>query len=253
LRSVRARIRAGTGLSYERLGSICTLELDRPAVANRVDLGLAQAICAAVEEIEHDDAIHVVVLRAAGRYFCSGVEGDGGRVAWVEAIASLSCPVLAVVQGDALAEGFELALACDLRLVSSRARFALPQIAAGRLPGHGGTQRLPRLIGSARALDLLLSGRPVGGAEALAIGLAQRVVPPSRLAAAATRMARDLASKGPIALRYAKEAVWKGADMTLAQGIRLEEDLYALLQTSADRREGVDAFRTRRSPRFRGR
>ncbi len=222
---------------------------------DRVDLATAQALCTLTEELELDDRVAVVVLRGAGKAFCLGIE-DGGswqsQHDFVAAIGRLTRPVVAVVHGDAVAEGCELALACDLRIAASTARFSLPQIAAGYLPRHGGTQRLPRLIGRMRALDLLLTGRAVRGREAEAIGLATRVVPGRQLAAAARREVAALCAKGPIALRAAKEAVSRSLDLTLDQGIRLEQDLYVVLQTTADRAEGIRAFLAKRPPRFSG-
>ena len=242
-------------LAVRRDDGVAWLRLDRPAAGNRVTLDLAQALCDAVEDIEADDSVGVVALTAAGPSFCLGVE-DGGaweeRADWVAAVGRLTRPVVAVIQGDALAEGLELALACDLRVASTRARLALPQLGEGRLPRHGGTQRLPRLVGRSRALDLLLTGRHVAGRAAEAMGLVSRSVPPAGLARAADALVRALRDKAPIALRYAKEAVVQGGDLTLDQGIRLEEDLYVLLQTTEDRRAGVEAFLAKRRPVFRG-
>jgi enoyl-CoA hydratase len=167
-------------------------------------------------------------------------------------VARLTRPVIAAIQGDAVAEGLELALACDLRVVSDRAHFAMPQMTAGRLPAHGGTQRLPRVIGRTRALDLLLTGRTLDAREAESFGLVSRVAPHDDLQATLAATLAAVKDKGPIALRYAKEAVLKGNDLTLDQGIRLEEDLYVLLQTTQDRAEGVRAFLQKRKPVFRG-
>lgn len=250
---MRRRPRSTPGLGYELHAGIATLQLDRPRQGNRIDLALAQGLCDAAEEIEQDEQVRVVVLRASGRSFCLGMDTEAAPVSCIAALAALTRPVVAVLQGDAVGEGCELALACDVRLCSTQVRFGLPQLTTGHLPRHGATQRLPRLIGSARALDLLLGGRMVDAREAVAIGLASRVVTPTRLPAAAAELAERLAGMAPLALRYVKEAVWKGADMTLAQGMHLEEDLYALLQTSRDRREGVEAFLEKRAPRFRGR
>ncbi len=222
----------------------------------RVDAAIAQGLCDAVEEIEHDESIRVVVVRNRGRDFGLGVETGGDwetRHDWVAAVGRLTVPVVAVLSGAAMAEGCELALACDLRLADARARLALPQLASGQLPRHGATQRLPRLIGRTRALELLLSGRAVGAREAERIGLVSRVAPAGGLDALMRELVTQLAGKGPVALRLAKEAVNRGVDLTLEQGVRFEQDLYVLLQTTADRAEGVRAFLAKRPPRFRGR
>jgi len=243
-------------LTVARQEGVAWVRLERPADGNRITLDLAQALCDAAESLAHDDETGVVVLRAAGDAFCLGLDGPAPwawRVPWVEAVAGLAQPVIAAIQGDAFAEGCELALACDLRVAATSARFAVGHLAAGTLPMHGATQRLPRIVGRTRALDLLLTGRLVSAAEAVAMGLVSNVVAPDRLDAAVGELAATLAAKGPVALRYAKEAVLDGMDLTLGQGMRLEEDLYALLQTTADRAEGVQAFLEKRRPHFRGR
>jgi enoyl-CoA hydratase/carnithine racemase len=234
---------------------VAWLRLERPQAGNRITAELAQALCDAAAEIELDDSVGAVVLAAAGSDFCLGVEGSGDwetRVDWVKAIGNLTRPVIAAIQGDALAEGFELALACDLRVVSDRARFAMSHLSMGHLPTHGGTQRLPRIVGRMRALDLLLTGRTVDAAEASAMGLAARVAAPKDFDRTLDALVSELRTKGPIALRFAKEAVLKGSDLSLEQGIRLEEDLYVLLQTTRDRDEGVHAFLQKRKPVFHG-
>lgn len=235
---------------------VAWLTLDRPTAGNRINQDLAQALCGAAAEIELDDRVVAVVLAAAGKHFCLGME-DGGdwerHMDWVEAIAGLSRPVVAAIQGDAIAEGCELALACDLRVVSDAAHFALPHLlCSGQTPRHGGTQRLPRIVGRTRAMDLLLTGRTIDAPEAAAIGLASRLVPRSQFSRRLDALVDTLKTKAPIALRYAKEAVLKGSDLALDQGIRLEEDLYVLLQTTADRRRGVEACLKKRRPVFRG-
>jgi enoyl-CoA hydratase/carnithine racemase len=245
---------AGVHCSIE--AGVAWLTLGRPRAGNRIDQATAQGLCSLTEEIEHDDRVAVVALEARGSAFCLGVE-DGGAweetLDWVAAIGRLTRPVICAVNGPAVGEGFELALACDLRIAGARAAFSLPQLAAGRLPRHGATQRLPRLIGHLRALDLLLTGRRLGAREAADMGLVSRIVPPTKLAAALRGEVANLAGKGPVALRFAKEAVLKGLDLTFDQGARLEQDLYALLQTTLDRAEGIQAFRGKRRPRFSGR
>ncbi|HEY2385659.1 MAG TPA: enoyl-CoA hydratase-related protein, partial [Candidatus Binatia bacterium] len=169
----------------------------------------------------------------------------------VAALADLRKPTVAGIAGGARGIGLEVALACDLRVAADGATFALP-LAAG-LPFCGGTQRLPRVVGRARALDMMLTGRVVGAAEALAWGLVVRTAPAAALPETAAALVRDVLAGAPLALPLLKEALLAAQDLPLAEGLRLEEDLYALLQTSADRGEGVRAFLARRTPRFSGR
>jgi enoyl-CoA hydratase/carnithine racemase len=167
-------------------------------------------------------------------------------------IGSLTQPVLGVINGDAFGQGLELALACDIRISSDQARYAMPQIQNHEIPFDGGTQRLPRLIGRIQAMEMLLQGHIIGAREALGIGLVNQIVPQDELMSSSLKTAEELAAKGPLALRYAKEAVIKGMDMTLEQGLRLEGDLYFLLHTTEDRKEGITAFREKRTPVFQG-
>jgi enoyl-CoA hydratase/carnithine racemase len=220
---------------------------------NLIDTRVAQELCAAAEDFSLDENVRVVVLRGAAATFCGGAERDLPGIDWAAAIAALPQPLIAAVSGDAVGEGAELALIADLRVASRTAAFTFPQLLERRLPSSGATQRLPRLVGRSRALEILLSGRRVGAAEAARIGLVTRLTAKSEAGRVSARLANDLAAKGPIALRLAKEAVIKGLDMTLEQGIRLEQDLYVLLQTTADRSEGVRSFLKKRHPRYRGR
>ena len=243
------------GVHWSVRQGVAWITLTRTEHGNRIDQATAQALCTVTEAVEGDDRIAVVVVRGSGPAFCLGVERRGPWE-WqhdcVAAIGKLTRPVVAAVNGDAVGEGFELALACDFRIVAATARFALPQLAAGYLPRHGATQRLPRLIGRMRAMELLLSGRSVRAREAAAMGLASHVVPLRRLDSVVRREVAVLQKKGPIALRLGKEAVTAALDLTLEQGMRLEQDLYVLLQTTADRSEGVRAFLGKRPPRFKG-
>lgn len=227
---------------------IATLELPRCAV----DPETAQALCEAVDTVAFDPSVRVVVLQAPGGSGRADAGAAGLPPDWISAIGSLAVPVIGAVEGDAIGEGAEVMLACDMRIAAARARFAFPQVTEGRFPSGGATQRLPRAVGRMRALDLLLSGRRIGAREALRIGLVSRVVPDAQLAAVVRATAQAIARRGPIALRLAKEAVARGLDLSLEQGLRLEHDLYVLLQTTADRREGIAAFLARRAPRFRG-
>jgi enoyl-CoA hydratase/carnithine racemase len=216
---------------------------------------LHAALAAAASDIDLDDGVRVVVLRARGRAFCRG--GDSAVLETVPdgvtAIAALRVPVVCLVQGDARDDGLELALACDLRLAASGARFGSTQLADGRLPSHGGTQRLPRLVGKGRALAMLLLGEQLTARAACDAGLVQRVCPVRELWRTGERLASQMASRAPIAQRLAKEALRAAADLPLAEGLRFEGDLYVLLQSTADRDEGIASFRERRKPVFRGR
>lgn len=234
------------------------LRLARPRSRNRLDLPVVQGLADACAAMALDPDVHVVVLAADGRDFSVGLPAGETWLdpAWpdpVAAIAALPQPVIAAVDGEARGWGLGLALACDLRILTTRAVLSAPDAGAGRLPGGGVTQRLPRIVGTARATAMLLLGQRLRAREAFAWGLAADVVPPARLGRTAEKCARDLARRGPIALRYAKEAVHRALDLPLEAGVRLEHDLYVLLQTTTDRREGVAAFRARRRPRFEGR
>lgn len=239
-------------------GGVAWLELARPDVRNRLDLPLVQGLVEACAALALDAGVRVVVLGAAGPDFCVGLPQ---RTAWlppawpdpVAAVAALPQPVVAAVDGEANGWGLALALACDLRILTTRAILSAPEATRGRLPGGGVTQRLPRLVGTGRAAAMLLLGERIDARRALGWGLATEMAPRARLRRTAEAHARSLAARGPIALRYAKEAVRRALDLPLDAGVRLEHDLYVLLQTTADRREGVEAFRAKRRPRFAGR
>ncbi len=238
-----------SAILYSKQRHVATITLNRPDADNAIDRQLADDVADACRDIRADDDVRVVIVTGAGDAFSTG-SGAAGVAA---SVASLEQPVIAAVNGDALGQGLELALACDIRLASSRARFGLPEVASGAIPGDGGTQRLPRIVGRGKALEMLLTAEPITAEEALEIGLVSKLVAPKELAVEARKLADSLAEKGPQALRYAKEAVAKGLDLTLDQGLRLEADLYFLLQTTEDRVEGITAFREKRPPRFSGR
>jgi enoyl-CoA hydratase len=245
-----------TTIIYIRKDHIAHITLNRPEASNTINQRLAQELEAVCGQINQDDDIYVVtVTGAGGKAFCNGGELGPGASGFspAGAVASIDRPVIAAINGDALGQGLELALSCDIRLSSDKARFGLPQVAHGLIPMDGGTQRLPRIVGRGKALELLLTAETISAEEALEIGLVSRMVPPEELAGEVEALAENIAAKGPIALKYIKEAVNKGLDMTLKQGLRLEADLYFLLHTTADRTEGIRAFREKRPPQFKGR
>jgi enoyl-CoA hydratase len=236
---------------------VAYLTLDRSDDGNRLTAGMAAALVEACETIE-DSGATAVTVRGAGGWFCAGLASGvdpaalGGHRDPVAAVARLTRPVIAVLDGAAIGPGAELALACDLRLAADGATLSFPEVRAGRLPCFGATQRLPRLIGRAKALEVLLLGATIAAPDARRLGLVTRAVPAAELDAAVGDVLAALTSRAPLALAAAKEAIVRAADLSLADGMRLEEDLYVLLQTTVDRAEGVRSFVERRPPRFRG-
>jgi len=250
-------------------GSVATLTLNSPRTSNAITEDLAADVAEACREVRESDEVRVLVVTGAGRTFSAGgfppawlVSGERTgppvverlqRLRAAEPVAMVEKPVIAAINGPALGQGVELALACDLRLASSTATFALPHLAHGLLPWDGGTQRLPRIIGLPRAREMLLTGRRLSARQALAFGLVARVVPAGRLMTEAMALAERVAQGAPVAARYAKEAVLKSADLPLADGLRLEADLAVLLHTTQDRAEGLASFKERRGAKFVGR
>ena len=165
-------------------------------------------------------------------------------------VANLKVPIIAAIHGRAWNQGLEIALACDLRIAAEDATFGFSSLAEGFIPWDGGTQRLPRIIGRARALDLLLTGRSLSAHEALEIGLVNAVAPAKDLESSALNLAQTIANAAPIATRYLKEAVNKGLDMSLPQGLNLEADLSFILQTTQDRKHGIHSFLNKTTPKF---
>jgi enoyl-CoA hydratase/carnithine racemase len=245
-------------------GPIATLTLDVPPEG--VGPPFMDALRGTCEQLaDATDRIYAVVVASAGADFATGWSADGLAAgegaealampigAACDALAAIPQPTVAALRGRAHSVGLELALACDVRVCAEDASFAMPETRLGIVPRGGGTQRLPRAVGRAHAMRMLLTGDELDAAEALRIGLVSRVVSLGEELGAATAIARAIAERGPIATRYAKEAVTRGLDLSLQQGLRAELDLTVILQTTADRAEGVAAFIERREPRFTGR
>jgi len=236
-------------ISFSKKSHIANIVLNKPLINQKI----AQELVEACQTIHEDDDIYVVTLTGSGGIFCRGSEGDIAEAYHpATAFAAVEQPVIAAINGDALGLGLEIALSCDIRLAADKAHFSLPQVAAGLIPTDGGTQRLPRIIGRGKALELLLTGVTITAVEALEIGLVSRVVPAGSLAGEVAKLGESIAAKGPIALRYLKEAILKGMDMTLEQGLKLEADLYFLLHTTSDRTEGIKSFLEKRTPKYKG-
>jgi enoyl-CoA hydratase len=217
---------------------------------------LARDLVDVCSEITWDEEVRAVVIQYDGEIVLPTDRGDDplevDAASAVEAVARLKQPVIAAIRGNGLGFGLELAMACDIRLGTGDARFGLPQIRDGSIPFAGGSQRLPRLVGRGKALEMLLIGEPLDAPEALRIGLVNRIFPAGELTDRAAEMAREMADKSPLAVSYVKEALHNGMDLTLDQGLRMELDLYLLLFTTGDRIEGVTAFQEKRKPEFKG-
>ena len=240
---------------YEKKGQIAYVTLNRPEAENIINQQLAQELKDVCYHINQDDDIYVVIITGAGdKAFCGGSELEQRNPDYnvATAIASINQPVIVAINGNARGEGLELALSGDIRLASFHAKFSLPQVTLGLIPRDGGTQRLSRIIGKAKALELILTADTISAVEALEIGLLNKVVTNENLTSEVEAIAKTIAGKGPIALRYAKEAVNKGMDLTLEQGLHLEANLYFLLHTTADRTEGISSFRGKKDPQFKG-
>ncbi len=256
-------------ISFEKKGRLAIITLQRPEHHNAVDCQLAAELRQACQELNQETEIAVVIVTAAGNeFFSAGTDwqelselGRKGGILPTEflrdysvahAVASLDKAVIGAINGNALGQGLELALACDIRLAAPHARFGFPPDRVKAFPFDGATQFLPRVVGKARALELLLLGDIIDAEAAIAMGLVNRISKDRDVRAEAEEWGAKMAERAPLSLRFAKEAVLKGMDLTLEQGLRLEGDLYFLLHTTADRTEGITAFREKRKPTFRG-
>lgn len=244
---------------------IAVVLLDRPKQLNALSEPLMEELVTALRELDEDDGVRCIVLGGNERAFAAGADiGElaesspmdmlyARRVERWDAIRSLWTPLVAAVSGYCLGGGCELALACDLIVASETARFGQPETSLGIIPGAGGTQRLTRAVGKAVAMDMILSGRVLSAEEARAAGLVARVVAREAWLDEAKRVAHDIASKGPVATRLAKEAVDRAYEGSLSLGLDHERRLLYLAFASEDAKEGLDAFTEKRSPQFRGR
>ena len=239
-------------LIFQLEAQVATITLNRPEAGNTFDSRMAYEFSDACDRVNQDDLIRVAVLRGAGDTFCLGDDSDSSPGV-ADVVSAVAKPVIACINGDAISAGLELALACDIRIASVNARFGLIQLQYGLMPHHGGTQRLPRLVGRGKALELILTGAIFDSAEAARMGLVSQVAPATEVANEASKLALRMAAMAPYSLRFAKEAINKGLDLTLEQGLRLEADLYFLMQTTRDRVEGITCYLQKKAPHFEGR
>jgi enoyl-CoA hydratase len=249
----------------EREEPIATVLLNRPAQLNALSNELMTELVEALQQLDRDEKVHCIVVGGSERAFAAGADIAelaqtssidlyyGRRVERWDAIQALWTPLVAAVSGFCLGGGCELAMTCDLIVASESARFGQPETGLGIIPGAGGTQRLTRAVGKPLAMDVILSGRMLTAREALDAGLVARVVAKEAWLEEAKRVARDIASKGPVGIRLAKEAVDRAFEAPLSLGVEHERRLLYLALASEDAREGLEAFLEKRKPEFGGR
>jgi enoyl-CoA hydratase len=253
---------------YEKKGAIAYISVNRPKVLNALNAKTIRELRTAFEDARQDQAVLGVILSGAGgKSFVAGADiGELAKVTAVEAaemttngqavtslIESLGKPVIAAVNGFALGGGCELAMACSIRLATESARFGQPEVKLGVIPGYGGTQRLPRLVGRGRALQLILSGGMIDAAEAYRIGLVNEVVPVDGLIARAEAILQQIFANAPLAVKFAIEAVNKGLETSQSEGLVMESSFFAICAATEDKKEGTSAFLEKRASKFAGR
>lgn len=251
-------------IHIEENGHICTLTIDRPEALNALSTQVLQELEDALEHISNNEDLRVLILTGAGRSFVAGADisemagftpdealAFGKRGAKVfRTLELLPIPVIAAVNGFALGGGCEIALACDIRIASSKAKFGQPEVGLGIPPGFSGTQRLPRLIGEGLAKELIYSARVISAADAYTMRLVNRVVEPDELMPTVLQLAEEIASKSPNAVAVSKEAINRGMQADIDTGIAIENYLFSLAFANEEQKEGMGAFLEKRKPNF---
>jgi enoyl-CoA hydratase len=253
---------------YEKKDAIAYVTVNRPKSLNALNTPTWRDLRTAFEDAQNDPTVRGVILTGAGdKAFIAGADiGELAHATAIDAerssrfgqgvldlIENLGKPVVAAINGFALGGGCETAMACTIRIAVEQAKFGQPEVKLGLLPGGGGTQRLPRLIGKGRALQLILSGGMIGAQEAYRIGLVNEVVPAADLIPRAEAILKEIAASAPIAVKYALEAANKGMDTSQSEGFALEASYFGLCAATEDKKEGTTAFLEKRTPQFRGR
>jgi len=253
---------------YEKKGPIAYVTLNRPKVMNALNKATIVELKAAFEDARDDSSVRGVILTGAGdKAFAAGADvseviNDTALQAEESArlgqavtllIENLGKPVVAAVNGFALGGGCELAMACTIRIASEPAKFGQPEVKLGIMPGFGGSQRLPRLVGKGRALQIILSGKSIDAQEAYRIGLVNEIIPNTNLIARAEAILNEIGANAPMGVRFSIDAVNKGVDASLEEGLRIEAALFAVCAATEDKKEGTSAFLAKRAPKFQGR
>lgn len=253
-------------IKYEVKDQIAYLIINKPETLNALDGQVLSEISAAVDMTKADEQVKALILTGQGRAFAAGadigaqsiLDMEGGRQwgrkgsAIFRNLEILPVPTIAAVNGFALGGGCELAMACDMILASEKAKFGQPEVSLGITPGFSGTQRLARKVGKAKAMELILTGEMIKADEALRIGLVNKVTDPERLVEEATGLAQRIMKNGPLAVKYAKEAVLRGLEMDMDSAIALENQLFAMCFATGDQKEGMKAFLEKRPAQFSG-
>jgi len=244
--------------------AVGVVQLNRPNVLNALSFGLMSEIVGGLEELDRDESVRVIILTGSGRAFAAGADLRemsqatpvdlmlGRRFELWDRIRKISKPMIAAVDGYCLGGGNELAMSCDIIIASETATFGQPEVNVGIIPGAGGTQRLTRAVGKYKAMEMILTGRSISAEEAYRVGLVNRVVPPESLMEEAKKLATEVASKPPISIRSAKEAILKAQDATLEVGLEFERKAFYMLFATEDGKEGMRAFLEKRKPSFKG-
>ncbi|MDQ2716539.1 MAG: enoyl-CoA hydratase-related protein [Chloroflexota bacterium] len=258
------------GILYEKRKRVAYITINRPEARNAIDLETSQELQEAWRDFRDDDGLWIAVITGAGdKAFCSGADlkslipmltssarsgeqQDDGGFGGVTRGFECWKPMIAAVNGQCFAGGFEIMLSCDLRIASENAVFGLTEVRWGIIPGAGGTQRLPRAIPMAKAMEIILLAEPISAEEAYRIGLLNKVVPQAELMNEVERWTATLLERGPLALRAAKQAMLQGANLPLDEGLKLEQHLFRGLLSTEDAREGPTAFAQKRKPDFKG-
>jgi enoyl-CoA hydratase len=252
---------------YVRKGPIAYVTLNRPKVMNALNKVTINELRAAFEDARDDSAVRGVILTGAGeKAFAAGAdiaeianntaveaeEATRRGQALTDLIENIGKPVIAAVNGFALGGGCEMAMACTIRIAAESAKFGQPEVKLGVMPGYGGTQRMPRLVGRGRALKLILSGDIIDAAEAYRIGLVDELVPDAQLIERAETVLKKIIANAPFSVKYALEAVNKGLETSVAEGLLIEASLFAVCASTDDKKEGTSAFLEKRAPKFQG-